>query len=237
MRTSIILALVAVSFTAALATSSVPNHAVQDYSGLIKNIKTILRQVYTLPEFRGLKDQIEDLLYLIDTLTGLDFPAIRAQLVMFFRNIYRILNGSAGKLSTVADTVTPVVEQSKSSIAETVARVYKIIQPLLNVLRPIIRSIKANGVPSLGLLDELHRLGVTDEDLTGLVKYAAIQLEDIAERWDLPSRDLIWDLVFIYVGWAVLKRIFESRITFVIIALIYIGMYKQSLTTDHFRAK
>jgi len=183
MRTSILFALLAVSLTAVLAAphqSQVSVHRIKAHHQL-KHL--------ALPKFAVTpKSPIGDLIELIGLIIGIDVNAVIEQAGLTLQEIEAALNDAAIQLAEVTARVDEeLAVEVEALINSAIAEALEILQPLLDVLAPLIPD--ASGKRALaaiphGLIDELLKLllGVTLEELVALAEQTVVDLEALAGR-------------------------------------------------------
>jgi len=181
MRTSVLIALLAVSFTAVLAA---PQHKqVSVHKIHVSNLKQLaLPKIAIAP-----KSPIGDLIELIGLIIGIDVNAVIEQAGLTISEVEAALNEAALELVDLSARVDEQLAQELEAVINAaVEEALVIAQPLLDIINKLIpgAASKRNLIVPNSLIDELLKLliGLTVDELVALVENTVTELEALAGR-------------------------------------------------------
>jgi hypothetical protein len=129
------------------------------------------------------RDLISDIVEIINQLLGIDIAAILAQIPLTVTDVEVALEVAVQELLVLLEAEGPAVaDRLNAIVSAAVSRAKEIVQPLLDVLEPVLGG-GARHVPKdiIGDLVEII-LGVTLEELVALVNSIATQLDALVQE-------------------------------------------------------
>jgi hypothetical protein len=181
MKTSVLIALLAVSFTAVLAAHQ--QNRISVHKIHVNNLKQI-----ALPKLAiASKSAIGDLIELIGLIIGIDVNAIIEQAGLTLSEVEAALNDATVELIELSARVDEQLAQElKAVINGALEEALVIAQPLLDIINKLIPGTNVHHafITPNGLIDELLKLliGLTVEELTTLVETTITDLEVLAGK-------------------------------------------------------